>query len=1122
VKKFLADKFIVRERFQRSTRIDADASDELEGFIFHETGKQILLRFFDHIRESKQRAYTWTGPYGSGKSTLALFLSRYLSLSAKERAKFGYGIQKRDLNSLDKSLGQFGEQWCVVNVSAKKSDIVGEIVSNLTEAVNNYWSGQKLPRELKKVSEIKGGDDLIASMLVIANLVVENGGSGLLLVVDELGNSLEFASGDEGDLHFFQELAEQFARSDAPTVFLGVLHQSFQEYANYKNRLQRNEWAKIQGRFEDTPFSVGIEESLKLIGQAIKGTKPDKDFKDLAQQVSNLISSVKYRNEKSLLRDLEECYPLHPLTALLLPAIGRQKFGQNERSVFSFLGSGEASGFKEFLNSTATDNKIQIYAPDKLWDYLSLNLEQVILASNLGHKWSESCEALSRSDKGTKLHLRVVKVIALFDLFGRAFSLNASTELLKASFPEVSKTKIHKIIKDLKNWSSITYRKHLEGWAISAGSDIDLDDATEIASQEIANDLAVIANLIPDQVPIVAKRHYYDWGTLRWFQVKILNEQEIDALETKDFNSACDGFFILILSTEEFTKSEIKNVWEKIDDKTRKPVAVGHGQDISGVIGFGFELAALNRISDRMPELQSDNVARRELYARIGIIKSEIRKAVGQTLQNSNWQCSNKFYEANKIGSLSEIASKISDKIYEHAPKIENELINRDKPSSSAVGARRVLMHQMVLEPERENLGIDGFPAEMGLYLSLIKKNKFHSSVDENSGDWQFIGKESNSFPESYQKLWDAADKLFGDTTGASSPKSFLELYIKWSEPPFGLKQGILPILSIVYLMSRSDELAIYVDGLFEHQIDDVVINRLLRNPTEVGVKQVSLKGINKDMLRVLAQSENTLLSGVEVKTSLNAAMVLAQFAHRLHPWVRRTNSLAEETKKVRSVLIHAKDPDRLLFKDLPSACGFENGITSKEEILEFQKRIELVHNELRGRFDKFMSEFFEELTKVFELTDSSSESLINLQERAKKISGKCGDFQLESIVTSLKSITAETKSIEILCDQVSDIPLKEWSDENFEKAKLRLFEVGIEFRRIERFATMKSEFISENTLYQQRENINESVAVINNLLSESTLGKDEQIEALLEALEQRMQYEEVKTFKDSKIQAAE
>ena len=52
---------------------------------------------------------------------------------------------------------------------------------------------------------------------------------GLILFVDEMGKLLEAASDGDGDVYFYQLLAEAATRSNGRFVIIGILHQSFQD-----------------------------------------------------------------------------------------------------------------------------------------------------------------------------------------------------------------------------------------------------------------------------------------------------------------------------------------------------------------------------------------------------------------------------------------------------------------------------------------------------------------------------------------------------------------------------------------------------------------------------------------------------------------------------------------------------------------------------------------------------------------------------------------------------------------------------------------------------------------------------------------------------------------------------
>ena len=209
---------------------------------------------------------------------------------------------------------------------------------------------------------------------------------GLIVFIDEMGKFLEGATYDGTDIYFFQQLAEIASRSNNRLIVVGILHQAFEEYAYRLSRQMRDEWAKIQGRFIDLPISVGPDEQLELLGRAIDVDGKSKRQARLAKQVAELL------HRSTPTRLLEDCWPLHPVTACLLGPISRRRFGQNQRSLFSFLNSTEPRGFQDFLR-TAGDG--DLYSPDLVWDYLRVNLEPSIIASPDGHRWAMAVDALS-------------------------------------------------------------------------------------------------------------------------------------------------------------------------------------------------------------------------------------------------------------------------------------------------------------------------------------------------------------------------------------------------------------------------------------------------------------------------------------------------------------------------------------------------------------------------------------------------------------------------------------------------------------------------------------------------------------------------------------------------------
>ena len=171
-------------------------------------------------------------------------------------------------------------------------------------------------------------------------------------------------------------------------------------YAKDLDEETKNEWKKIQGRFNEISFIESPEQSMRILAQAIQQTFSSVEAKKVAKTTSEILKSLE--NENALppgmnLSDSEDiflnCYPLHPSTAALLPILS-QRIGQNERTMFSYLGSQHEFGFKELLENKELGDFIM---PHDLFDYFITNQTSYISDHSSSQQWLESrCSASSR------------------------------------------------------------------------------------------------------------------------------------------------------------------------------------------------------------------------------------------------------------------------------------------------------------------------------------------------------------------------------------------------------------------------------------------------------------------------------------------------------------------------------------------------------------------------------------------------------------------------------------------------------------------------------------------------------------------------------------------------------
>ena len=468
----LTDRVHVARRYQRAVRIETDFGDPaaLDGFICPQSSSEVLETMARHVLETGQGAFTWTGPYGGGKSSLAVVLGAVLNGRADLRREAQAILGERTSSLLQAALPPRRRGWRVLPVSGRR-DEPAQVIGEAIEAAQLVDRGEG-PLNWSEKQVLEALEENAAKH--------PRADGGLLIFIDELGKFLEGAARDGTDIHLFQQLAELASRSRGRLLVIGILHQAFEEYANRLSREARDEWAKIQGRFVDLPVNVDGNEQIDLLARAIETDFRAGSTGPMSKEVAGLVQGTTHPD---LARMLEDCWPLHPVTACLLGPLSRRRFGQNQRSLFGFLNSAEHGGFREFLREAS---ETDLYTPHRLWDYLRINLESSILISPDGHRWALAVDALGRCEAmgGNELHLRLVKVIALADLLKERSRLPASRKLLEISLADYAPEKIAKALEELQGWSMVAFRKFADTWTIFEGSDFDIDKAVEQAIQD--------------------------------------------------------------------------------------------------------------------------------------------------------------------------------------------------------------------------------------------------------------------------------------------------------------------------------------------------------------------------------------------------------------------------------------------------------------------------------------------------------------------------------------------------------------------------------------------------------------------------------------------------------------
>jgi hypothetical protein len=135
----------------------------------------------------------------------------------------------------------------------------------------------------------------------------------------------------------------------------------------------------------------------------------------------------------------------------------------------------------------------------------------------------EAADVLERKDSLRPRHISLVKSIGILNALGEFSPLNARKPVIHYALAD-SPTPTGDVAAGLdllKEKSVLTYRKFNDTYRIWEGSDVDLDERIAEGERKTRDALALSAMLARymEPRPLVARRHSFETGALRFFSV---------------------------------------------------------------------------------------------------------------------------------------------------------------------------------------------------------------------------------------------------------------------------------------------------------------------------------------------------------------------------------------------------------------------------------------------------------------------------------------------------------------------------------------------------------------------------------------------------------------------------
>lgn len=779
-----------------------------------------------------------------------------------------------------------------------------------------------------------------------------SGNKVLFILIDEFGKFLEYASkhNPERELYFIQQLAEFCNNPKHNIILVTTVHQSLESYAYGLSKAQQQEWTKVKGRFREITFNEPVEQLLYLASEHITANIASTSSKKEIETCLKLTTDTKAFNfNKDFLQDIaEKLYPLDILSANVL-TLSLQRYGQNERSLFSFLESTDHTSLAKF-----NQNENSFYNLANVYDYLNFNFYS-FLTSKYNPDFSawgsirSSIEEVERAfDSDIKHYVKAVKAIGLLNIFSASGSILDLNFLLKYLQMACGVSNAEKIVKDLEAKNIIRYRNHSKRFILFEGTDLDIQTALIEAGNRISEvvDVTTLLNKHIQFSPVFAKQYSFITGTPRYFEF-IISDMPIHNVPDGEI----DGYVNLV-----FNEKLKGNHIQEQSQHEEEAIVYCYFKNSAEIKNLLFEIEKIQKV---LEENKDDKVAKRELEniveAQVRLLNHYITDSIYSGSEDIKWYFKGEEKKVSDKKDFNKLLSQVCDNVYHATPVFRNELVNKHKISASIHTAKRNYFKALTQNWAKEDLGFtaDKFPPEKTIYLSLLKENGI-SPLRENRMD--VISVDENS---SFAKLWKASEDFL--ESAKTDQQKVLALSGVLSNRPFKLKQGFINFWIPTFLFLKRDDFAVFGEEGYIPNLSEENLELITKYPAKYSIKTFDIDGVKLDIFNSYRSFLNiTTESKIDNNSFIETVKPFIVFYKQLPEYSKNTNRLSPAALKIRAAIRTSKDPEETFFEAFPSALGLSiaNLQNDKAKLQNYVANLQEAIRELRTSFDELLNRF--------------------------------------------------------------------------------------------------------------------------------------------------------------------
>ena len=924
-----------------SVNIEYQKSDDLH-YLITPNARAVLGKMIERF-QAGVHSFQIIGSYGTGKSSFLLALQNELQKDNSDLIQ-----NKRVFNDFEKF------EFC---------NIVGDY-NSMANVLGN------------KLSLATYGSDNVLSVLDDYYKQTQKEGKFLFVFVDEFGKILEHAAGSpEEELYFIQKLTEYVNAPQRNMMLVTVLHQSFSAYAQKLSELQRNEWNKVKGRFHDIVFYEPVEQLLYLA--SVQLDSKNKKLSKSLKEVCNLAAETKFVTTDLSEEVMNSLSPLDPFSATVL-TLAFQRYGQNERSLFSFLSAKGKGSIEEFK-----DKREGYYSLTEAHDYIAYTFYSTLTGVNADSAgWRMLKVALERVESGTngitdiESSEKVVKTIGLFNIFA-----NGDANLRKESLDRYCELALgiecpSDVIKKLENAKIIRFAGYKQRYILFEGTDVDIEYELNKAASVVPEVLVSADSLRPyfKERVVLANSTYHKTGCPRYFEFVLSNGGvPTEQKPTGDI----DGFVALTFPQNKEEKETIVKSSE-VDKRAIVYVMFNDNERLRNRLTEISKLSYLKQVigvEDHVALSEIEHQIQYEVYS----LDLELNQSLYDVSDKVTWVYRGKIQAVSSMRQFYGLLGEVCDDVYGETPVVRCEMLNKEKVGATISKARLTLLKAMLSSADKEDLGLgDKYPPEKTIYNIVLRQNGIHRWNDGETTFGLYAPTNLQVLP-----LWQACESFLDSTK--EKKRRLTDLVKILQESPFKLKKGLVDLWVPMFMIVEQSKYALFNNGKYIPYLTGELLELLPKNLKDYSIKAFSQDNISKEIFNKYREFLRKPGSEfIEKNTFNNTYNQFFIFYRSLNDYSKQTRKFdSPYTAKFRDILATATDPEKAIFEDLPDSLGLTGIMKDNPKACDsFLEQLRTSVHELVVCYDVFIDRIEASVVKALGLTGDFPDYKNELEKR--------------------------------------------------------------------------------------------------------------------------------------------